>query len=61
MAIDQQSLPEGSFVQSVPVLQALVRLDSPLAPIEFELAIRVLEKPVRVLFQQEIGVGRHKK
>ncbi|MGA1999640.1 MAG: hypothetical protein ABSG52_06585 [Terriglobales bacterium] len=61
VAIDQQSLPEGSFVQSVPVLQASVRLDSPLAPIEFELATRVIEKPIRVLFQQEISVSRHKK
>lgn len=61
VAIDQQSLPEGSFVQSVPVLQTSVRLDSPLAPIEFELAIRVQEQPIRILFQQEISVGQHKK
>jgi hypothetical protein len=61
VAIDQQSLPEGLFVQSVPVLQASVRLDSPLAPVEFELATRVIEKPIRVLFQQEISVGQHKK
>jgi hypothetical protein len=59
-SIDQQSLSEGLFVQSVPVLQASVRLDSSLAPFEFELAKRVIEMPIRVLFQQEISVNPHK-
>jgi hypothetical protein len=61
VAVDPQSLPEASFVQSAPVLQASVRLDSPTAPVEFEIATRITEKPVRVLFQQDISVGRKRK
>ena len=61
LAIDEKNLPEGSFVRSAPVLQASVRLDAPVTPVAFELAMRVAEKPVRVLFQQEISVGRRNK
>jgi hypothetical protein len=58
LAIDQQSLPEGSFVRSAQVQQTSVRLDALLAPVEFELNMHVVEKPVRVLFQQQITVAQ---
>jgi hypothetical protein len=60
LVLDEQTLPEGCLLLSTAHMPIAVRLDSAASPALFEIGIRKVEKPVRVMIEQTIdlnGVG----
>lgn len=57
LAIDEQTLPEGSVLVSPGKQPISIRLDSTTDPISFEIGIRKIEKPIHVMVDQKIDLN----
>jgi len=57
LAIDEQTLPEGCMLISPAKTSVSVRLDSTASAASFEIGIRKIEKPVRIMIDQKIDLN----
>lgn len=61
LTIDEQTLPEGCMLRSPAKKSIAVRLDSTADSVSFEIGIRVIEKPVRIMIDQKIDLNNANK
>lgn len=56
LVVDENTLPEGCVMLSPAQIPIAVRLDSTTEPARFEIGLRKVEKPVRIMIEQQIDL-----